>query len=315
MQTKFSARATLLSPQKKLRLKQWISNDSLENPVATASSEDVDTVDAYLDFVDLSLADQIHKKDSEALAFKEQVLLSRIRLPTTPPFKFDVDLSDAPDKSHGSARARTRISQSRKLGTTLELAHRFALHDLLDIAKGLPETSQLVFFDLSARVGIDRPSLALSDFTLLDVAVRNPIDAFQQKPSWSLAIGATRVLDERCIDCVVGGINSNFGYTFKVFRSNRIWFYGLVGPAFELSSGFEAFAHLLVAPTAGIRFKINSATIALLESRFKLGLLTKFEDLQTTATLRSSLQAWFAEVRFETSRYEDRAAAGFGLYY
>jgi hypothetical protein len=197
----------------------------------------VRVIDAALDLVDVRHGrDIVTGADPAADALRQKLLESRSALGVpSPPLTIVPPSFGGPERGHGSLRLGFGGAASRQDGATAVLEGRLALHDLTDPPAGFSPRTQIEFLKMRLSFADRRRALHLDDASLVEVTSLNPIDRFEQRISWKMRLGATRVADDGCAGCVAGLFTVGGGP-------------GFVSPNGLFSAAVTADAELLAAP-------------------------------------------------------------------
>lgn len=154
---------------------------------------------------------------------KNNLLQQRAKLDfISPEINVQAKPSDQPENSHGSSRIGLIFQEKSTVKSGL-LEYRFALHDLLDPQAGLPQNSELEFFNFRFQFFADE--MKLQDMNIFKVFNLNPINFFETKPSWGAELGLQNKLNY-CANtddtCFLTGALIKYGYSKNLFTENLI---------------------------------------------------------------------------------------------
>ena len=206
---------------------------------ALPTGERVQVMDAALDLVDVRHGREIVTGTDPAAEALRQKLLERrsaIGFPS-PPLVIPPPPAGGPERGHGAMRLGLGALISRGEGSAFLAEGRMALHDLADPPAGFSPRTQIEFFKLRLSAA-DRPNahaLRVEDAALIEVTSLNAIDRFEQRMSWKIKVGATRVIDGGCDSCVAGVLTVGGGP-------------GLVSDGGALSAALTGDAEIFGAP-------------------------------------------------------------------
>lgn len=206
----FLKRYELLSPKSKELFKEYVKTDQAPTGLLAESNQDQAAFwDTSMDLFDLKYPK--NQFEAESKSKKKTILQQRVLIDhISPDLKIDIDEMNQPQNSHGSSRFHFALGES-KSSKIYELNYRFALHDLLDPQYGLPENSQLEFFNLKFKK-IDDDNFQLSEFYLFRVFNLNPWNFFEKKASWGLEIGSLeKSLCHNNKICMLNGLKAKYG--------------------------------------------------------------------------------------------------------
>jgi hypothetical protein len=180
-------------------------------------------LDTLLDLTSLRFPDLSEKKNQKMYLVKEDILKSRSEVNfISEPIILEQKDNERPDLSHGSSRFSINyINHKKDLKDELGVSYRFAIHDLLDNSIGLPENSQLEFFNLEFKK-IEN-EITLYNFNLFKVLNLNPINFYEKKLSWGLKLGSKRfdLNPDKSKSFHSTGVEAQVGYSFELTHEKR----------------------------------------------------------------------------------------------
>ena len=304
--TQFHARLKKLSPAEQKDLARMIKDKATKSSLADPVSQ-AKVLDADMDYIDLHYVGDLMEKKPEVTALKQSVLLGRSRLPMTDALVIPAPMDLAPHLSHGSERIMLRQSFSQNLGPATGFAVRFALHDLLDSQIGLPSSAEIEFASADVRWFERDNILRLEDLGILGVAAYQPLSHYEQHLSMRFRIGADRVYDPRCDNCVAGFIRGGAGYTLQLLDKPSVLTYALLEGSAETSPSFvENKLTTLVGPTLGLRIGFFPDAWFLTEARYRTNLNTPvFEETRIDTALRlTPMKDWALDAKAEYGKFD-----------
>ena len=291
--SQFHARLARLSASEESQLRFLVNQDRAhEHPTPLLPPESLSfdsrarIADAYMDYVDLHYAKELYRKDAAYSDPKDALLLARSRLPMTPPLDFSVPPVASPNESHGSARATASRVENQNYGGATDVAIKFALHDMLDPTRGLPDYADIDFFHLELRYWDKPQALRVEHGILFGVGTYPPLDAYVRKMSWRGKINIDRVDDARCQNCLAGGVWGGIGSSLEIVKP--LLTYALVDGELQTSPDFnESKFTVRGGPTLGARVRFSEQLAWLTEARY-FWAVTKpqFDDYQIDSRLR-----------------------------
>ncbi len=217
----FEERYKLLDNNSFDSLKDFAKNLSIKDKgPQTTDKEYAHYLDSTLDLLSLKFPNLVNGNHPEIYALKEDILKKRANIEyITESLDIKPHDDDRPDHSHGSSRLSLNYNHNIKdIGAT----YRFAIHDLLDPSVGMPENSQLEFFNFSAKKYNNK--FALEKFNLFKVFNLNPLNFYEKKLSWGLRFGSERmILSPKINPFYATGIETQVGYSFNLTNENRPW--------------------------------------------------------------------------------------------
>ncbi|HVK61819.1 MAG TPA: DUF4105 domain-containing protein [Bdellovibrionales bacterium] len=330
--TQFHARLAQLDSHQEHSLRELIEG----KPIAEWTSEDSNSVskaqvlDTYMDYIDLHNAHELLGKESSIVALKQDLLLRRSQLPTTEPLKIITPIDKDPSRSHGSARAMGSFVRNDKHGDAIQIVQRFALHDLLDPQEGLPENAEIEMFSFGFRYWTDEKALRLENFAFFGVEALQPLDFYSRKLSWRVWLGADRVQDPRCDQCLAGMFKGGFGGTAHLFGLDRSIIYLLAEGESSASPEFtDARLVSLFGPTLGLKLQLGKYLGLLSEAKYRRSINPPiFDDRILSSRLRLNLPsvpkpnptffdpfAWSFELGLEHGRFAREFTLSAAHYY
>ena len=207
-------------------------------------------LDAAIDLHDLRHPNLTLEKDQNTFKTKEDLLQKRALINyISPELKINAVSNEQPEGSHGSSRVGLSYQTKSQLNSQ-NIEYRFALHDLQDPQTGLPQNSQLEFFNLNFQ--ILPGELKFQEMNLFKVCNLNPVNFFEDKDSWGVELG-TQNKRAYCsvadTDCFLNGILFKYG-TARNLLSEKFILWGLgtanirygtslLGAKFYVAPGFE----------------------------------------------------------------------------
>jgi hypothetical protein len=146
-----------------------------------------------------------------------------------------------------------------------ELDVRAGFHDLLDPREGYPDYAKIEVLDASIRVFTHSPSVQLQHFTLVDDSSLTPIQSHSYPLSWRMRIGADRLSEQDCPNCLAGRALLGGGVTVEP-KQGLIYTYLLANTEGVWATSFpNSKLRLGVGPSLGIRFQILRTLAAVTE--------------------------------------------------
>lgn len=184
-------------------------------------------LDAAMDLVDLRSPNLTIEKNRDQYLKKNELLEARSGTNyISPEVIVKTSREDQPEGSHGSSRVG--LSYHEKNGNKAgNLTYRFALHDLQDPQVGLPQNSQLEFFNFNFR--LLPGELKFEDMNIFKVFNLNPVNFFEQKASWGFELGVQNkhsFCSPDVTDCFLYGALAKYG-TSRTFGSENLVGWGL----------------------------------------------------------------------------------------
>ncbi len=222
-------------------------------------------LDAVADGIDFQYTKELLARDATIISWKQNLLVARSRLPMTPSIVAKSAVSTRPDLSHNSLRLSLGGGRDRNNEAYGHAQVRFALHDWLDPEEGYPALSSVEFMRLTGRYEEENQKVRLEDLRLVAVSSLAPLTRYSRSLSWSFQLGADRIQDERCGDCLAPMGSWAGGGAFSL--SSNLTAYALAGPGLAMSGRFireNWTAEMQVI--AGTRWAITPRWLASLEA-------------------------------------------------
>lgn len=222
-------------------------------------------LDSLLDLLNLRFPNLTAEKNEKIFTIKENILNRRSEVKfVTNPIVIEAKDTDRPDKSHGSSRVT--LGYTRK-NDDLNLGYRFAIHDLLDSTVGMPDNSQLEFFNFNFKK-YDK-STVLDNFNIFKVLNLNPINFYEKKLSWGVKLGTRRLDIEpgKIKPFYSTGLESQFGYSFELTSGERpfiLWTMGRADLGLATKNKNGQFGHGAIGYQLGLLKRINANNAFLL---------------------------------------------------
>lgn len=246
-------------------------------------------LDTALDLINLKFPNLSKDKNEIMFTQKEKVLSARSTINTiSPDVTIEPSLEERPDNSHGSSRFN--LGAVGTIKKDFNFGYRFALHDLLDNSVGMPENSQLEFFNLQFKR--DDKKVYIDNFNLFKVLNLNPLNFYEKKMSWGLKLGTRRMrLSPATEDFYSTGMEIQAGYAVGLNESERPW---TLWSMFRTDLGYagkeknDQYGYGALGYQFGLlkRFSYNHALMIQYEKMFP-NKLNSFERIE--ADFRSSL--------------------------
>jgi hypothetical protein len=206
-----ATRYDLLSKNEKQSFHQIVKSYQITDATS------VNVVDAVIDQFDFQFAEKLAQKDDVALAQKHKLLTLRSRR-QEPSNDLKVPRPKAPHESHDSLKLSILQGQVGTPGSRHDVTYlgaRFSLHDLTDPMAGVPPGARLEMFNFEAYYDNDDESLHLGRFRFVGIEALNPWHPLWKKPSWRFDLGAERIRDERCDDCLAALMGGSIGASYQ----------------------------------------------------------------------------------------------------
>lgn len=223
----FLERVKLLDPPTYAAFEKYsVSGDINDSKDLASDQQRALFLDAAMDLVDLRFPNLNIEKNREQYLKKNELLETRSTTNfISPEVTVKSTVKDQPEDSHGSSRLG--LSYQEKNGVKAgHLTYRFALHDLQDPQVGLPQNSQLEFFNFNFR--LLPGELKFEEMNIFKVLNLNPANFFENKASWGFELGVQNK-HKFCVagtDCFLYGALAKYG-TARTLGSEDLLGWGL----------------------------------------------------------------------------------------
>ncbi len=214
-------------------------------------------LDAAADLVDLRFGKDILPGQGESVGarLKQALLVRRANMRVmSPDFVVAPEEDSRPESAHPSRRVQLATGWDTLDGASMRIGYRFAAHDATDPQGGYAALSEIEFGHVRARALARDPWFRLDEATFVHVRSLAPIDRFEHKMSFDMRLGAERVRDLTCRDCVVGGLHVAGGTAFGGPRASAALLVGtevIAGP--KLNGMWEQPMRVGVGPMLNLR--------------------------------------------------------------
>lgn len=218
--TVFRQQISKLSIVEKKVLEKIVKQKSPE-PLEKLSSpqQKASVLDAAIADYDLNHVKDV-LKEKKIQPWRKKLLIQRAKLGiASNPVRVEKPESLRPDQGHDSRRFAVGFGYDSEKLSYIELNPRFAFHDLLDPSVGFPEGIQLELMNFNFRYFLREPEqesrVRLESWSFLSLASIDPIRDLEKNRSWLVNLGARRVLDQNCEECLMGFAAYSYGLTWK----------------------------------------------------------------------------------------------------
>ena len=184
--------------------------------------------DALIDLVDYKYAKEVLLENGPYFEWKKVLLNKRSTLGINPhPSYLDIAAGERPDESHGTSRMESGMGVRDRNYVSGFFNFRFAMHDLLDPAKGQPPLASLNFGEFSFHYNLQkqnfprRSPLQFSFVKIFDIGTLNPWTEYHHPLSLQAEIGVKKF--DTCLEtskvfgCMTPYFKGGLGVT-KVFN-------------------------------------------------------------------------------------------------
>lgn len=248
---------------------------------------------------------------------KRNLLLKRSELAVESP-KTDVVLNEKqlPHLSH--APERILFAQGildEKAYSSFEF--RFALHDLLDSTIGQPPNLHIDFGKIRFNYFHESKKTKLDDLTLFQVLNLSPITKFDTPFSWRANLGAKRIYDQSCSNCLAANTELAGGLSFNVDKKERFRVFAFIDGEINAGKFQKNHFRLGVGPLAGLYSEFSSNFLMLNQVGYKYyAFVPEMENVFFKNEFRLTLQKDIA-VGFQTlhQTFYDQYQGNFYWYF
>lgn len=306
----FQERVSKLDPQSLKDLYRFASDYTISHDKNNRSDEQYAAyLDTILDLINLKFPNLNGKKNEKIFAIKEEILNMRAEINhISEPIVLPAKINERPDLSHGSSRFSVNYT---KLQDTFGASYRFAIHDLLDNSIGMPENSQLEFFNLSFKKYDNK--ISLENFNLFKVLNLNPINFYEKKMSWGFKLGSRRfdIDPGKVKPFYSNGVEAQVGYSFELTKETRpftLWTMARFDIGYADKAKNDHYGHGALGYQVGLLKRFNNQHAFLLTYEkmhpYKMVSFERAEfEFRSSLTKDLSLGIGFAEKHFKAEAY------------
>jgi hypothetical protein len=265
--TRFVTRLATLSSDERALLSQWLhfEDTQLEQQKALLATSHLPveakarTLDAAIDYFDFRHFQALALNESHIREIKQNLLLARSELGPSDELNVPMPQEEIPHLGHPSSRASAAWSRLSGQRNSLLLDQRFALHDLLDARVGYPRDAGIEFLHLQGRLlwsDLDpqKTQMRIEQLYLFQVQSLTPYQPFLRNISWQGRIGAERVTDASCDECLSGVAGGSAGYTLSLLSSHPLFLTTLLDTEISTSDQYDSRWKLAVGPSLLLRW-------------------------------------------------------------
>lgn len=171
--------------------KEGVTIEKINNLIFESKERKAIFYDTLIDYVDMKDPKGIAGRSGSWHTIKEFLLINRAEIPViSEDSVIPTPELERPEKSHPSARVSIGIGRGSgvsKSTTPGYFHYRFAFHDLLDNSTGLPNYSQLEFFNFKFQ--FVEKDLNIDSFSFFNILQLNPIRKVDPQLSWGMDSG------------------------------------------------------------------------------------------------------------------------------
>jgi uncharacterized protein DUF4105 len=194
-------------------------------PAALAPARQMAIFDTALDLYDFRHNKELLDPASASASDKQVLLRRRARLGIpSPPLVIPRPELENPLRGHERARLDLGEGYATALGAYQALDLRLALHDWSDPSAGYPETLSISFLPVGLRYYLERQRLELDHASLIAITSLVPMDVFDRSLSWHAHLGASRIHDGGCADCLTGVAEAGGGVAAGLLEDGVLGF-------------------------------------------------------------------------------------------
>jgi hypothetical protein len=276
----------------------------------------VRVLDAWADYIEYTSAKELLSNEPQASALKQKALVARSEIifpsvPTNTPPE-----GKAPELAHDVRQASFGVGRSEKFGLIFQTRYRFALHGLTNSDLGLPNNTEITFFELSGLWTPEKkPYFYMEDFTLFRVVNLNPWKSYEKPLSFAAGLEMTTSTDPDFYNPLSGteyAFAGGFGATIPLWTEKAV-FFALARFRLAASPDYrKSWYRINVGPQAGFLFHFSDHTKLLLETTTfyrpngdDKAFVTGTGELQYSFT-----QSWTTFVRLSANEVDQRVFGG-----
>jgi hypothetical protein len=229
-------------------------------PASASPERQMAMLDTALDLIAFRHGKELLEPTSAPSARAQRLQSRRARLGLiSPPLVIPTPELENPLRGHERVRLDLGEGYSTRSGYYHALDLRLALHDWSDPSAGYPETLSISFLPIRLRHYIERQRLELEQASLIAITSLVPMDVFDQSISWHAHIGAARLHDDGCDECLAGLVEAGGGIAGGLFDDGVLAYVNFntalagLGPIEGGLFGWPV--RLGVGPKAGLRLR------------------------------------------------------------
>lgn len=239
-------------------------------PQHFTTARSVQVLDTALDLADFRYNKQLLDADSPESAIKQRLLVRRAELLVpSEPLAVRVPVLENPLLGHDARRLDLGVGYLQPKGGYYTLEGRLALHDLSDPSVGFPETLAIEFLPTRLRYYLERQRPSLEEASLIAITSVSPLNRFDRSFSWNLRVGAARLHDDGCRQCLVGKLELGAGFALSTLSHGLTVYANLDNELLGLGPIHGGLAELPlrfgIGPKLGLRLRYTEQLVSLLE--------------------------------------------------
>jgi hypothetical protein len=230
----------------------------------------VRVLDTALDLADFRYNKELLDADSPESAIKQRLLVRRAELLVpSEPLAVRVPALENPLLGHDTRRLDLGVGYFEPYGGYYTLGGRLALHDLSDPSAGFPETLAIEFLPTELRYYIERERPSLEEASFIAITSVSPLNRFDRSFSWNLRVGAARLHDDGCKECLVGRLELGAGFALSALAHGVTFYANLDNELSGLGPIHGGLGELPlrfgIGPKLGVRLRYTERLVSLLE--------------------------------------------------
>jgi hypothetical protein len=220
----------------------------------------IEVLDAAADLIDIRWAEDVLLRPESHPARTKLALLARRAAIPAPSAELVIEppVHERPDRGHGTRRFALGTGMTQDREPYLSLGFRATLHDLGDPSTGYPELSQIEFLPVELRTSLEDARVWLEQVSLVRIVHLNAFDRFSRSISWNVNVGATRIDDRGCSDCLAATLSFGGGLA-RAWLDRRVALYAMLDNRAmwspDLGGIRAAPVRLGLGPLAGLRVR------------------------------------------------------------
>ncbi len=275
LETKIKSNSKKFSSKDKKMVKDAVSGKFEMNDNA---SDDIkkDRLDTAVDLFDLQNSSKLLREDPETLKARFKLVSERASIPISSSRGFNKKPFN-PIESHKSSRLGLTYVIPSENSNSINLSHRFALHDLLDPLAGQPSFSQIEFLHTKLNYNQNSKELKIHQVDFFTLSSFSPYEFYKKPISWTARLGLRSIQDPACLDCMAGHVELGGGAS--VAPQGSLSFISLLSKLeLDYTGAFAGSGRALVGPEVWARLAEWESLSMLLKSGYKWG--TQFDQFK-----------------------------------
>lgn len=244
-------------------------------------------LDTLIEYYDYKKRENKIALDSEDQKFLSQILVQRSSLGLTPPRVLkDLDTSNRPDLSHGSASVGL-ITGLRDGYGNMGFKYKFGLHDLLDGNLGFDPYTHIDYFNFDILYSFHSKNLYIDKAKYIDIKSINVYDPIEWKWSWRILLQSESLESSLCEGCYKHYGLGGFGAAYEIINKKLLLYGYLLAKAqyskaltkeFQIGPALESGLLLTLTPKLKSQIKflafdnLNNSSLTTLYKTYEIDL-------------------------------------------